>query len=266
MNSKFTPIPHKYLHKLLTSKFTAKEIKVVLLLCRIIFGCHRKDKTAVINKCQFELALIGGNHIKEVIESLIEKRVIVYEEANNSFRFCPKWWRLKCSKEAKIKLNEIIHNSIENTGSQNGRKKVPKLGNDPFPKQEEETSQNGNMGENNSPNQSSFLNPKDSIKDNTKNTDKDKNIAVDKSFKKTNTKLDEVHYHADQLLNRIEPKHPESYNFYLWSVWRAGPNILYQFASEIEQDKSISVADRGKVFNKKVQDHLNRVEKRSRLI
>lgn len=73
------------------------------------------------------------------------------------------------------------------------------------------------------------------------------NIAYDKSKSK---------YLASEILNRIEPNNSNLYKMYLYFANTIPENLLYQWASEVEQDKTIK--NRGAVFNSKANEWLSR--------
>ncbi|MEK7525873.1 MAG: hypothetical protein AAB546_00140 [Patescibacteria group bacterium] len=61
---------------------------------------------------------------------------------------------------------------------------------------------------------------------------------------------------ALDLLEKIEPDKPQNLNHYLKAAWNIDHALLYQWVSEITQNKSIK--NWGAVFVRKYTDYLNK--------
>jgi hypothetical protein len=143
---------------------------------------------------------------------------------------------------------------------QNGNTKVTTLVRESSPKEEIPTSQNSNNPK------SGFTSVKDILIDSNKDKDRYGNIADKNITSKTEIRhrgkinpiyfspMTENQYNAKVLWEKLEPNNPDSFGFYLYAVDKLPSYLLFQFASEIQQDKTIDC--KGAVFVKKVKSYL----------
>jgi phage replication O-like protein O len=70
----FTKIENKLFEKILTSNFTKRQLKILLLIVRFSFGCQKNY--AILKNQDFTYAQVSPYCIKVELMKLIEKRVI----------------------------------------------------------------------------------------------------------------------------------------------------------------------------------------------
>lgn len=74
MNQEFSMIPHSFLDKLYMSNFKKRQLKIILYLARIRFGCHKYD--IISSNSEFEICGVGDNVIKKELEQLVRMNIV----------------------------------------------------------------------------------------------------------------------------------------------------------------------------------------------
>ena len=253
-----TQIPHWLFHCLLLLDLTKRDLKVVLLLIRLTYGCQKK--WIKLRQCDLKTIGINENHAKEVLLRLLEEKIIVLNEKIDVYAI----------NEELPKLGSLSYDSLRTLvakqlgSSQKRNYKVPQIGSNSFPQKEEYTSQNGKITP--FPNRElsisynkGFTTPKDILKIN-KYSDKD--IVADNNssnnYKVLNPKdfipNNEGDAAAYEAWNQLEHNNPLAFTTTYYAAYKKGlpPGLFYQFTSEIKQSHSEKP---GAVFNRKVADY-----------
>lgn len=74
MNQEFSMFPHNFLDKLYMSNFKKRQLKIILYLARIRFGCHKYD--IISSNAEFEICGVGDNVIKKELEQLVRMNIV----------------------------------------------------------------------------------------------------------------------------------------------------------------------------------------------
>lgn len=243
-SDKFVRFPSEVYDALLVSDITMRELKVVFLIARLTYGCHR-DWCPLI-QADLQAIGIGQNHAHDVLKRLILRDYVQVKA---------KCFRLNVEELIKMagvqrldSVGRLVGLSLAQT-SRNGNTKVPKVGSSYLPKEEYSTSRSGNIddvpnGELSRSNASQITAPKDSLKT-SENSVKEIN-ADPNSFTPSNETEDA----AQRAWQRLEPGKPQSFGFYL-NAARKGLSVTEfdRFVSEIKSDPTIT--NPGAVFVKK---------------
>lgn len=257
---RFTQIPNKILQSILLNQFTKRELKIILLTSRLTYGCHRKWAKFTFSNLQ--IVGISPSHAGETMKEMLIKNILIKNNKTKEYRINEDILIADAGKKERLVaiLKTVIGKNLAHKTSQNGNSDVPFSGSEPFPIEEVELSQNGNIdpfptGEVSGSENSDFTQAKDNdIKDNKKSDKEsiaDYKIVNPKNFSPNN----ENEYNALEAWKRVEPHNPASFNFYLKAIKRGFPSTLFfQFASEIEQDPSIE--NKGRVLNAKVTEYM----------
>lgn len=255
-----TQIPHWLFHCLLLLDLTKRDLKVVLLLIRLTYGCQKK--WAKLRQCDLKTIGINENHAKEVLIRLLEEKVIVLNEKINAYSV----------NEELPKLGSLSYDSLRTLvakqlgSSQKRNYKVPQIGSNRFPQKEEPTSQNGKITpfpnrELSISDNKGFTTPKDILKIN-KYSDKDTiadNNPSKNDYKVLNPKdfipNNEGEAAAYEAWNQLEYNNPLAFTTTYYTAYKKGlpPYLFYQFVSEIKQDENIK--NKGAIFNNKVASY-----------
>jgi len=74
MNQEFTMFPHDFLDKLYMSNLKKRQLKIILFLARVRFGCHKYD--IIASNSEFEICGVGDNVIKKELEQLVRMNIV----------------------------------------------------------------------------------------------------------------------------------------------------------------------------------------------
>lgn len=165
--------------------FSKRQRNILDLVLRMSYGCRKKH--AILRPSDFELAGVGRNHIKKELKYLASANVLTVDGEVIYINKNYEQWRVSLVKSFDIdKFNEVLKRNIgvPKTGT-----KVPETGtvqNEEFPKQEPDSSQNGNRGVpktgTDTPDEPSHdavsSDPKESIKDIDRNSRRGRDIRA----------------------------------------------------------------------------------------
>lgn len=277
----FTRLPNKILYALTSLDINMREVKVLLLILRLTYGCMNKP-WAKLKQSDLRAIGISPSHAKEVLESLIEKNFLIQNGSLKEYKINEDVLIAKTRKR-KDQLNllgELVGNQLKKYTSPKGNQKLPKEETPNFPKWENNTSQNGDFytfpkREVLASRDGDFTGLKDMINISKKSDRKeiaDNNTFLDNDFSSIEEKTTAGVYPGEYqpqteeevaalaAWNYIEPDNPKSFDFYLYAVSKGLPaGKFYEFAAEIKQDNTIR--DKGKVFTTKVTNYLNRKDR-----
>lgn len=265
----FTPIPHDLLNALLVSNLTKRELKVVLLIIRLTYGCHKK--WAYLKQNDLRTVRISETHAKGVFESLSAASTIVKNGKSKQYKVVEDFFISRVPKTGSFeleRLTKVIGSNLPRSTSQNGNEELPKSVRQNLPNKELVSSQNSNTypfpnREVSTSNNKGFSTPKDIIKYKFKNNDKES--IVDDSTKKDG--VEDINPHsfipqnsteseAHRAWETIEPQNPTSFGFYIWAGRMGLPYYKFgEFTSEIMD--SPKIRNKGAVFVKLVTDFLH---------
>jgi hypothetical protein len=145
-------IAHAIHEQIMISGFTEHEIKILLFILRLSWGCGRHSAYIPRQK-DFELIGVGENHIKMKLADLIHSRVILRDGCRYEFNKDYDDWRIGPSRTyTREKLSRLIGLNLK-TEDKDLRKREPCFNQSPqngtakFPKQEENSSARGKLVE-----------------------------------------------------------------------------------------------------------------------
>lgn len=268
--SGFTKIPHKLGDILALIDLTERQWRAVWLIIRLTYGCQYK-RWAKLKLSDFQAVGIYPSHIREVIDPLVKQKIIVWnKKTKNKVRINEEYLTTKFTKKVKFKLEELyklIGINLRKETHQSSNKKLTKKVNNNLLKEEVSTSRSGNKKtlpkrEISVSKDRRFSTPKD-ILNKVKYSDRKKiadlNSSKGKTYKgKVNpeffTPTTDAQYAALKAWQTLEPENPGSFGYYLSTSKKIPSELIYQFVSEIKQDKTIR--NKGAVFVRKVEDYL----------
>lgn len=101
-------ITHKLWEQIMTSKFTERQIRPVLLIFRLSWGCGKK--TAIIpRQADFEVVGVGKCHIKGILSWLQEAKVITRNGNEYSINENHDQWRVSRALEyTHIRVTDLV--------------------------------------------------------------------------------------------------------------------------------------------------------------
>lgn len=238
----FIQISNKIYNAVITIDLTQNQIKIILLLLRLTYGCN-KEEAYVRIKAYFEAIGISSSHIKEPLEALIKNKILLIRNDKFYKLNINKLFELgKLDVNANIRLNDLIHENLSQKGNVNLPDKEIEL----LPKKERSYSQKGNTNEQYLTQYKQNSAPKDSIKDSIKdsvNTDNavNKNYIDPKGFYPMN----EEEVCAMECWKAIEPNNPRFFEVYLKFSKAVPVSVMYQYKAEVLQS---SCENPGKVM------------------
>lgn len=246
----FTRFPQWLHNALLVLQLSKNELKILLLVARLTYGCHKKE--AIIPSSKFKCIGICPSHLSLPIKSLVTRGFIHHDSTTHTYSLVED----KLIHDSKIQekklegLNNLIHISL----SQKGNKSIPQTDLSTFPNRTADIPKTGMLKDYAMPHERTNLNPKDSAKDSIKDSDKEKTIADLKSsfiadpssFKPANNEQ----FVALEAWKALEPDKPESFGLYLSAVKDIPAHFILQFVKEILADQNVK--NRGATFASKV--------------
>ncbi|MEI7027570.1 replication protein [Paenibacillus sp. y28] len=131
-------ISHEIHRELIRRKFTQRQRNIIDFVLTLSWGC--KKPSAIIPQLkQFEQCGVRKNHIRQELETLVERQVLIWEKTLSVFQINKHYdqWTVDVidSFDAKT-MSELIQINLKND-SPNLSKSVPKKGTE-FPNQEPE--------------------------------------------------------------------------------------------------------------------------------
>jgi len=79
----FTKLRNKILEKIITTKFTQRQLKILLLIFRFSLGANKPD--VVFDKKDFFNAGISPYDVEEILKKLLIRRVIQWDPERKKF-------------------------------------------------------------------------------------------------------------------------------------------------------------------------------------
>lgn len=257
----FTRFPTEIFDVLLCSDLSQREQKVMYLICRLAYGCQL-DEAKIFN-CDFGAVGISQSHIKKVINSLIDKELIIFDSEKHLFsvnrNYIVSILREKNLKQLK-KLTRSIHINLKRLPK---KQLVPKVVTDNNQNGKFNYYQIGNSAKGISPrvggtsslkdilNKDSYINDKENIIADNKFSLKDQTPGseeIPKGFVPKN----EEESAAYEVLLKIEPQNlSKSLPYYIKAARELGPDVIYEVSSEILQGSPAK--NPGALFVSKIQ-------------
>ncbi len=141
----FTKIPNKILHSILLNHFTKRELKIMFLIARLTYGCHRK--WARFNLSNLQIVGISPSHAGEVMEILLQNTSVIKNNKTMEFRINEDFLLTEANKKELLisKLKKVVGKNLPHKTSQNGNEELPETGIETLPKEEDEFSQKSNL-------------------------------------------------------------------------------------------------------------------------
>ncbi|GIQ67421.1 replication protein [Xylanibacillus composti] len=162
---KFTRISNELYEAIMQTDFSKRQRNILDLVLRMSYGCRKKF--AILRPSDFELAGVGRNHVKQELQYLSSAKVLVVDGDLIGMNKNYEQWRVNLIKMFDHeKFNKVLKRNLDDatvpemgikvpeTGTFNQVKTIPKTGtgvpetgiieNAEFPKQEYQSSQNGN--------------------------------------------------------------------------------------------------------------------------
>jgi len=244
----FIKFPTAIYDSLLTTSLAGRELKVVLLIIRLTYGCQQQS--CRIRQTDLKAIGIQPSHAKEVLNKIL--CVGAAEVTRGRYSFSLSWLSANTDSLRQELLTPLIGSNLPRR-SQNGKAQLTQLGRAGLPKEEDASSQNGNYIK--IPNQelSTSGNPdsgqaKDSVQIPVINSDIES--YADLNDFKPKTAAEDAALRAWQFL---EPSKPRSFGLYLKAA-RSGMTAddFDRFVAEIKQ--SPSTRNKGAVFAMKYKD------------
>lgn len=104
-NPPYTGIPNEIFNKIITTRLTARELKVIYLIIRFTYGCH-KEKVFLLQK-DFLAAGLIETKIKKIINGLITKKILLQNNKNYSINTDVENWAEKQSGSMELLTNLV---------------------------------------------------------------------------------------------------------------------------------------------------------------
>ena len=118
MKVKFTRVPNSILTALITRDLTKRQVKIILLVIRLTYGCQ--VPWAFYEKRYFQVAGLHRGAIGQELKQLVEMHVLDMSEENKTVRVNPRVELWQCSRNENIDadsvpdlMREMISNSSE---------------------------------------------------------------------------------------------------------------------------------------------------------
>lgn len=105
MKVKFTRVPNSILTALITLDFTKRQVKIVLLVVRLTYGCH--VPWAFYEKRYFQVAGLHRGTIGQELKRLCEMRVLDMNEDQKVVRVNPHTEGWQCSRNENIDADSV---------------------------------------------------------------------------------------------------------------------------------------------------------------
>jgi phage replication O-like protein O len=105
MKVKFTRVPNSILTALITLDFTKRQVKIILLVLRLTYGCQ--VPWAFYEKRYFQVAGLHRGAIGQELKQLVEMRVIEMNEEMNAVRVTPRVEAWQCSRNGNIDADSV---------------------------------------------------------------------------------------------------------------------------------------------------------------
>jgi len=255
----FTRFPYSVLNGILLDDLKKRELKVVLLVGKLTYGCH-KD-WATLRQADLGIIGISASHARDTLNGLISSKRLLLNHKTKEIQINNSYFSSKVPKTETIKHNKLatlVGKHIKSHSSQKSNRKLTNSGRLILPKREMSYYQKGNIKELpkrevSNLKQRDFSSPKDILKDKILNSDIN-TIADNKNVINFKTPGETAAYN---IWKRLEPNNPLSLiTTYLWAHNQDFPTeLFYVYASEIEQSNS---RNKGAVFKKKVQEYFKK--------
>jgi len=118
MSGDFSMIPHGFLDKLIMSNFKKRQLKILLYMARMTFGCHKRE--IISSHTEFTMCGVGNNVIKKELEILASMNVIkILDKESSVYNMNPDMlnWLVKpamrdVEKQRDIK-NRVIRRQLK---------------------------------------------------------------------------------------------------------------------------------------------------------
>lgn len=172
LDYQFIPFPNNIFDLIIVNGLNKRELAFVLLVARLTYGC-KNAQWAKIKFCDLIIVNISQSHAKEVVESVLAKKIVTQNEKTKKYRINEDYIRSEVPKMVNPqceKLVKLVGRQLNLSSSQNGNENVTKLVTNALPKEEETTSQKSKINpfpkqEVPRLNDASFTHVKDSLKD-----------------------------------------------------------------------------------------------------
>jgi|GEM_PF-2970803 phage replication O-like protein O len=105
MKVKFTRVPNSILTTLVTRDFTKRQVKIVLLVIRLTYGCQ--VPWAFYEKRFFQVAGLHRGAIGRELATLCEMHVLDMDEENKTVRVNPRVEAWQCSRNENIDADAV---------------------------------------------------------------------------------------------------------------------------------------------------------------
>jgi phage replication O-like protein O len=105
MKVKFTRVPNSILTPLITRDFTKRQVKIVLLVIRLTYGCQ--VPWAFYEKRYFQVAGLHRGTIGQELTRLCEMRVLDMDEERKAVRVNPRVEGWQCSRNENITADSV---------------------------------------------------------------------------------------------------------------------------------------------------------------
>ena len=105
MNVNFTRTPNSILATLITRDFTKRQMKIILLVIRLTYGCH--VPWAFYEKRYFQVAGLHRGTIGHELKALCEMRVLDVDEEMKTVRVNPHVEGWQCSRNENIAADTV---------------------------------------------------------------------------------------------------------------------------------------------------------------
>ncbi len=243
----FTRLPHALLNVLIFIDLTQRQWLVILVVLRLSYGC--RQRWATLKLIDFEYVGIDNTHIREVIDPLIDKKILLWEREFHRFRINEEYIILDLGKELGKQLaglSELIWRNLSQRSSQNGNRKLTNLVTKELPEGEYSDYQYGNFVE------PDVASSKDKFKYRIK---KDKGgIPYKGRDPNMFVPMNSGEEKALETWEKLESDKPDSFDFYLNAHRKGLPNDRFDYyAEDILSDPKIK--NKGAAFVRKVEEY-----------
>jgi len=105
MKVKFTRVPNSILTALITRDLTKRQVKIVLLVLRLTYGCQ--VPWAFYEKKYFRVAGLHRGAIGQELKQLVEMHVLDMDDEQNIVRVNPRVEAWQCSRNENIDADSV---------------------------------------------------------------------------------------------------------------------------------------------------------------